>query len=64
MQKYTLEELIKTFDQHAIKNDAQLIKDRKDHPDAEWTKNDFNISRALHMICMEIYLLKNRENED
>ncbi len=60
MQKYSLDELIKTFELHAIKNDAQLIKDRENHPDAEWTKNDFNISRALCMICKEIYLLKNR----
>ncbi len=58
MQKYTLEELIKTFEKHAINNHAQLMQDREKYPDAEWTKNDFDISRALCEICKEIEKLK------
>jgi len=54
MDKYTLEELIEIFEKHAIQNSEQMEKDRKMFPDAEWVKNDFNISKALYSICCEM----------
>ncbi len=54
MNNYSLDELIKTFEEHAISADEQREQAKVNFPHAEWVHNDFNIARALHHICKEI----------
>lgn len=53
--KYTIEELITTFEEHAKKFDIQNEEHAKKYPERskehDW---DFNISQALVTICREI----------
>ena len=56
--KYEIEELIEIFEKHAIKNEEQMKKNRENHSNEEWTKNDFNLCKALYSICCEIQKLK------
>ena len=62
MDKYSLDELIVIFENHAILNAEQIEKNKAMFPDSEWAKDDFNISKALHSICCEIEVLKNGQN--
>jgi hypothetical protein len=59
---YSLGDMLEIFKDHSNKNEKQMKKDRKDFPDADWTKDQFNISKALYSICHEIDQLKNDRN--
>ncbi len=56
---YSLDDMLNIFKDHSTRNHEQMKKDREEFPDAEWVKQDFNISKAFHSICHEIDLLKN-----
>ena len=65
MSEYTIEQLEKTFLEHyensIQENNKRLEKFKKEYPDSEIPEhflNDFHISKALHIICKEINLLK------
>ena len=65
MEDYTIEQLEKTFKEHAekaiIQQKEQLEKFKKDYLGSEIPchfLNDFCISEALHVICREINHLK------
>jgi hypothetical protein len=55
---YSLHDMLEIFKNHSKQNEKQMKKDRKKYPDSDWTKNEFNISKALHSICHEIDQLK------
>lgn len=59
--KYDLDSLIETFQIHAEKSEAQRLLTLEAHPESEWAKDDFNISKALLAMCEEIEKLKYEE---
>jgi hypothetical protein len=67
MQMYSLEELIKTFKEHAIqarKNNEELLKQFIENnpgaPIPEWCTQEFCISTALAAMCEEILHIRNK----
>jgi hypothetical protein len=65
---YTIENLIETFGKHH----EELLKDRKEMERKvsrgeiefqEWMKDSFSICLALHNICKEIKMIKEKLNE-
>ena len=59
---YSLDDMINIFKDHSKQNEKQMKKVKKDFPDVDWTKDQFNISKALYSICHEIDQLKNGGN--
>ncbi len=57
---YSLEALVKTFEDHARISEDQRKKALEEFPDAEWAKDPFSIAQALHHICSEIKSLRDR----
>jgi hypothetical protein len=62
---YTIEELIKTFDKHAIQaeetNKQMLESFKENNPNEPIPKHflvDFSLAKALAAICREISILK------
>lgn len=53
-EKYDIESLIKTFGNHAIANEARRQETLKKFPDAEWAKQEFDLSAALKEICIQL----------
>jgi hypothetical protein len=61
--EYSLEEMIKTFTEHAEIGDRQLQIDiDADHEYTKDQKNHFNISRALLHIVKEIKQLRDKND--
>lgn len=58
--KYDIDSLIKTFDNHSKEWDIQHEKNKINFPDQNWVKDDFSMSRALMEICKEIKALKDK----
>ncbi len=56
--KYDIECLIKTFEEHHQTSESLRKITLECNPDSEWAKDDFSISKALKTICMEIQKLK------
>lgn len=54
MDKYSIENLVPTFLEHSIESQKRYAEDVKNYPDAEWAKDPFDISQALHSICEEL----------
>lgn len=62
MEKYDLLDLIEILQDHSIQIDQKIEENKEKFPDAEWTKDQFNISKALFIMCCEIQDLKNGQN--
>lgn len=58
MDKYSLDELSKTFLEHAKECEKTRLEMLEKYPDNEFLKDDFNISRALASICQKLLELQ------
>jgi hypothetical protein len=61
--KYDLESMIETFENHAKSAEERrkidLQREKESGEKWEWLRDDFNISKALLSICKELKELKN-----
>lgn len=66
--KYSMQEFIKIFAEHAVKgreSNVKLLKDfienNPNEPIPEWFLDDFSLPIALKSICLEILALKRKK---
>jgi hypothetical protein len=61
MPKYTIDDLVVIFADHARKWELQQLNDLENFPYADWVKQGFNVSEALLAICRAISKLEEKD---
>ena len=58
--KYTIDKLVRTFAEHAQVAEEGIKKYEEECKDEKYPNYDFNLCKALQVICQEIQYLKEK----